>query len=568
MPDPRSVLIDEATFVVTDTETTGTKAGEARVIEIAAVKVQGGEIVDRFSQLIDPGRSVPGRITRLTGISTAMVFGQPSAQEVMPAFMDFLGDGVFVAHNAGFDERFVQAELARMDEAPFDNDILCTLRLARRLLKGLRSKGLGHVADFYKIKIEGRHRAAGDAEATALILLRFLEDLKHTHDLETLQDVLAFQNRTYQRGAKAPRHLRKIRTEILPQLPPRPGVYYMMDAQERVLYVGKAKRLDRRVRSYFTAIEAKPQRLLKLVQSVRKIRWDETPSELEALLLESKQIKNYLPTYNRALRRYRNRPFLRLDTTADYPAITWTSHVHNDGAAYYGPLGGRRQAELMVDIINRTFLLRECEDDRLAHGERCLYADMGRCEAPCEDPQPERYAEEVTRVERFLRGEETGPVLDLLEAAMHKAATEFDFEGAAQYRDWHRALTRLLDKQQHIAAPVFEHHAVLLHPTEDQLQAFLVRYGRHVATVPLPPDGPLVDSPLPGQIRTHFAEDSARPEHYWKPEIDEVRILAHWLYVHRDEVTVVRWRPGQTADDLVAATQQAIQTLEARATVS
>ena len=109
------MLIEEAPFVVVDTETTGVRAETDRLIEIAAVKLVGGEVVDRFSSLINPERSIPQRITRLTGISTGMVFDQPPAAEVMPRFLAFLGEGIFVAHNRTFDERFVNAELARLE---------------------------------------------------------------------------------------------------------------------------------------------------------------------------------------------------------------------------------------------------------------------------------------------------------------------------------------------------------------------------------------------------------------------------------------------------------------------
>ena len=107
------MLIREATFVVVDTETTGTNAETDRLLEVAAVKVWGGQIVDQFAQLINPQRSVPRRITRLTGITTAMVFDEPPAAEVLPGFLAFLGDGVLVAHNLPFDLGFLNAELRR-----------------------------------------------------------------------------------------------------------------------------------------------------------------------------------------------------------------------------------------------------------------------------------------------------------------------------------------------------------------------------------------------------------------------------------------------------------------------
>ncbi len=541
--------INEASFVVVDTETTGTKAATHRLIEVAAVKVRGGKVVDRFSQLVNPERSVPRHITRITGISTAQVFDQPTAAEVLPGFLDFLGDDVLVAHNLPFDVGFLNAELARAGLPPLTNPTLCTLRLARRLLHGLRSKGLTSVADFYGIKIANRHRALGDAEATATILLHFLKQLGFEHDVETLEDLLTFQHRRYAQVRKESKHLEKIREEVLPRLPARPGVYFMKDRQGTVLYIGKAKSLRDRVRSYFTAVEAHSERLRKLVAAVRDVTWEETGSELAALLLESKLIKQHLPRFNRAQRRYRNRPFLRLDTSEAYPRLSWTSYVMNDGAAYFGPLGGRRQAELVVELVNRFFRLRECDDDTFRHGKRCLYAEMERCDGPCEDPAvAARYDEEVQRVRAFLIGDGADVLADL-EVSMQAAAAALDFEQAAQFRDWHRRLKRMLDRQQVIAASVLDHNAVLILPGVDATtQLFLIRYGRFVEmlTFPRQPSAEEVER-LRDTLKLHFEEGGVTPDRYFKQEADEIRVLSHWMYTQRGSTRQVHWHPETDA---------------------
>ena len=121
-----------------------------------------------------------------------MLVDQPPTGHVLKAYLDFLDEGIFVAHNLPFDQRFIEAELARMDQPPLQNDGVCTLRLARRLLKGLRSKSLPSVASFYKIPIRGRHRALGDAETTAEILLRFLSQLEYELEVETVEEPALF----------------------------------------------------------------------------------------------------------------------------------------------------------------------------------------------------------------------------------------------------------------------------------------------------------------------------------------------------------------------------------------
>lgn len=549
----------DASFVVVDTETTGVRAADDRLIELAAVRVQGGAVVDRFSQLINPGRSVPRRITEITGISTAMLFKQPAIGEVMPRFLDFLGTGVFVAHNLPFDLGFLNAELGRLGRPPLTNDTLCTLRLARRLLPGLASKGLASVADFLGIEITGRHRALGDAEATAAVLLRFLRQLGDEHDVDTLHALLGFQHRNYRQVSRPAKHLRRIREEVLPRLPERPGVYFMKDARGALLYIGKAVDLRARVRSYFTAVEAHPTRTRQLVDAVREVAWEETGSELGALLLESRLIKEHQPRFNRAQRRYRTRPFIRLDVTHRFPRVSSIPFLLDDGAEYFGPLAGRRQAELVVELINRFYRLRECDDDTFAYGRRCMYAGIGRCPAPCEAAAAEAaavaegYAAEVQRVRDFLSGRDRS-VLERLAAAMRTASARMEFEQAATYRDWYRKLERMLDRQQRVAASVLEHNAVLLLPGVEAgtVQGLLVRYGRHVGTVGLPAvPAPADAERLRAALAAHFRPDLPRPERYLKQEVDEIRILAHWMYVHRDSTTRVAWNPSEPIDDLL-----------------
>jgi DNA polymerase-3 subunit epsilon len=542
-------------FVVVDTETTGTKAGEDRLIEVAAVRVCGGEVVDRFSQLINPERSVPHRITRLTGISTGMVFDQPPAAEVLPAFLDFLGDGVFVAHNLSFDLRFLNAELHRADLGEIDNAALCTLRLARRLLPNLRSKGLSGLAKHYGIQIEARHRAFGDAQATATVLLHFMDKLDAEHGITVLDDLLHFQNRSYRSIREGPRHVERIRKDVLPQVPDRPGVYFMKDRRGAILYIGKAKSLRDRVRSYFNGLASQPNRTRKLVKTLRTVEWTETGSELGALLLESRLIKEHKPRFNRAQRRYRNRPFIRLDTTHEAPTVSWTAYVQDDGAEYFGPLGGRKQAELVVDVVNRMFQLRECDGDTYRLGRKCLYASFDRCAAPCvaEAAAMRRYATEVRRVRDFLTGQNQ-TVLATLEERMQRAADAMKYEDAAEYRDWLKRLRRLLSRQRCVASPVLEHNAVLVQPAtkQDAVQLYLVRFGRHAETITLPmPPTTQQRKHLRARLAHHFDAAQDRPERYFKQEVDEVRILAHWMYVHRDSMESVHCEPGTALDALL-----------------
>ena len=172
-------LLSTLSYVVVDVETTGTRAWAGdRITEIAAVVVRNGEVRDIFETLVNPQRSIPPYISALTNITWAMVKDAPVFREVCDQLLAFMEGHVFVAHNAAFDWRFVTAEIARANGQRLAGRQLCTVRLARKLLPQLRSRSLDHVAYHYGVTIGARHRAGGDALATAHILLRLLRDAR------------------------------------------------------------------------------------------------------------------------------------------------------------------------------------------------------------------------------------------------------------------------------------------------------------------------------------------------------------------------------------------------------
>lgn len=175
-------------FVVVDVETTGTSHGRGdRVTEVAAVLVEGGDVTDGFHSLINPERPIPWRITTLTGISDDMVVGAPTFRDVAEQLAEVLRGRIFVAHNAPFDWGFLGMEFARVGRADvLDGVPLCTVRLARRLLAHLPRRNLDAVAMHYGVQIESRHRALGDARATALVLRCLLHDAER-QGVETLE---------------------------------------------------------------------------------------------------------------------------------------------------------------------------------------------------------------------------------------------------------------------------------------------------------------------------------------------------------------------------------------------
>jgi DNA polymerase III subunit epsilon len=182
VPLPPSRLSNEPlnklSYVVVDTETTGGRAWSGdRITEIAAVVVRDGEIVELYETLVNPQRSIPYFVTQLTNITWDMVRDKPTFDRVVPDVMRVLEGNVFVAHNMVFDWRFVTSELSRSTGRRLQGRRLCTVKIARKVLPQLSRRSLDHIARYYGVEIHGRHRAGGDALATAKCLLRMLSDL-------------------------------------------------------------------------------------------------------------------------------------------------------------------------------------------------------------------------------------------------------------------------------------------------------------------------------------------------------------------------------------------------------
>jgi DNA polymerase-3 subunit epsilon len=200
--------LERADFVVVDLETTGLSVARATVLEIGAVRVAQRRRVESFHTLCDPQGAIPPRITRLTGIGRHEVMGAPPLEQALRSFrawLDRFCEAPFVAHHAAFDERFIEAALAQHGFAPLGRPVLCTRKLARRLVPELGRLGLDSLCAHFGISNQARHRALGDAQATARALIELLELARTRAGLRTLGDLLDFQNRPPARS-RAARH--------------------------------------------------------------------------------------------------------------------------------------------------------------------------------------------------------------------------------------------------------------------------------------------------------------------------------------------------------------------------
>lgn len=278
-------------YAIVDIETTGGNASNSRITEVAIIIHDGEKVIDRWETLVNPQKDIPPAIFALTGITNEMVSDAPIFDLISDKVFELLSNRIFVAHNVNFDYSFIRHELERAG-LKWTAKKLCTVRAARKIRPEIQSYSLGRLCKSLDIDLENRHRAGGDADATAILFTRLLE-----WDIDKVMDKMIQKNSQDQR---LPPHLPK---EDFDQLPDKPGVYYFYDQHKKVVYVGKAINLKKRVASHFGGHKITPQRQ-NFLRDIHAITFEVCGTELMALLLECNEIKQLWPVHNKALKRF------------------------------------------------------------------------------------------------------------------------------------------------------------------------------------------------------------------------------------------------------------------------
>ena len=326
-------LLEEAEFVVFDLETTGLSATRNQICEVGAVRVRALELVDSFQSLVNPRVPLPEPVARLTGLHDHELRRAAPASSVLNGFLSFTGDALLVAHNARFDQRFLEQQLLLLHGRRLSEPPLCTAALARRLLEGrLRRVSLASLAYFFGVPTTPCHRAQPDAEATAQILVQLI-GLAQERGARRLSDL---------RSLAAPRRRRVYDKRALARgAPSRPGVYFFRDRHGQVLYVGRARDLRARLNSYFRSDRQRPSVEAALL-ALDQIEWRVLGSELEAALEELRLIRELQPPANSRGRRKEHGFYL--GRRSDKVIVTKT-------VTQLGPIASRRQASLAASAL-------------------------------------------------------------------------------------------------------------------------------------------------------------------------------------------------------------------------
>lgn len=378
-------------YAIVDIETTGGSPLNDKITEIAIYIHDGNRIVDKFVSLINPERTIPYYITALTGITNEMVANAPTFYQIAKEIVEITEGKTIVAHSASFDYNFIRQEFKNLGYT-YKRDVLCTIKLSRKLIPGMRSYSLGNICNELNIQIIDRHRAAGDALATIKLfeMLLFLDQACEKKEPVIQNPKLTNLNPNLDPG-------------IIDKLPEEPGVYYLYEKNQDILYIGKSKNISQRVLTHMANNGSK--RAIEMKDRITDINYELTGSELIAFLMESYEIKKHKPVYNRAQRRTVNRYGL------------YTS-IDDDGYIRFFIERNVKESLPLTCFSSqekaKIFLTRLLEDYKLCQKLSglykvkgpCFHYQVGICYGACAGLEsPEEYNERAAKVLRFFEFE-------------------------------------------------------------------------------------------------------------------------------------------------------------------
>lgn len=562
MKKNKSANIQDVTFIICDVETTGLSPEQNRITEISLLKVQNGEITDKFITLINPQQHIPREITTLTGISNEDVMNKPSFKDLSGKILSFLDCGdktvVFTGHNVSFDYRFL---LHSFDRAGIHIDLLtlCTCKLARRLLKNLRSKSLLNVAAYFKIKFERQHRAYDDSIATFKILMNFIETLTSEYEFDSISEVLKFQNKKIYNEDNVSPVLKNIKM-TLKDFPKSPGVYFMKSRNGEILYIGKAKNLRERLSTYLGYNSEHTDKIKKLLKSVRTIEFEITNSELSALILESKLIKKHKPRFNSAIKRFRFHPFLKIDVQNSFPKVEKVYEIENDGANYYGPFRSGMTVNKLLRDIKEEFTIRKCENKIIKPSvsySACMYHEMKKCNAPCNFTQSQKdYNLEIEKVHEFITSLGKYSAQNLYEIRMNEYSEIMDYERAAFIRDRLQDLKKVLSYQKVITSAINGKKIIIKCKNDSGKEIFFIQNGKLVKTYQVSSDDKFDQRNMFDELTETteylFFSLSKYVKHKFNPsEKDEIKVISNWLALNKDRNTFMEINENHSIEDVM-----------------
>ena len=362
-------------YAVIDIETTGGMPKRDKITEIAIILYDGSSVKGSFTSLVNPQRSIPSEITRITGITNEMVKDAPKFYEIAKNIVELTENAIFVAHNVSFDYNFIKEEFASLGYT-FSKKQLCTVKLSRKAFPGLKSYSLGSLIQHFGIEVNARHRAYDDTKATVELLDKILHNSDHSEHIDHIIN----------RGVRETKLPEGFTVEHLHSYPESPGVYYMYNRYNRIIYVGKSINIRKRLMQHFGDHGRKTDRIL---QEVKDIDYVLTGHELLAIILESYEIKDLHPEIN------------KIQKTKDFPyyiyafkdqdgyinlsidKINKKNSNRPDILNYYSSM---QSAKSVLGFLRSEYILCESRINKNSPlGQPCLFFQLAQCAGACQN---------------------------------------------------------------------------------------------------------------------------------------------------------------------------------------
>src|SRR3954452_4447389 len=428
----------QAEYVALDVETNGRSGAACEVTEVGVVLVGGGELHDEWSSLMRPRMPLQRGIQRFTGITQAMASSAPEPEEVLPYVAELLQGRVLVAHNAQFDRRALRRAFERVGIKWPRPPVVCTVQMARRFAPLVRERKLASLAESLGIEVDEVHRALPDAVTCARILCALLPRMCAA--APTIEEAVEYlQPRRRGSTDVLARKIAKEERPDLSSLPSDPGVYIFRNDAGQPLYVGKSVSLRSRARAHFCAPSWWTDR-------AAIVDYRATHSELGALVLENRLIKEWRPTGNKALKRTDQWAFVRCRLDIEYPVLEAAADPAGGHAINVGPIKGQRVAQDLADQLTSMFRLRHCGRSMKRREHPSAYGQMGRCCSPClGDLDPNAYRRQVEKALSVFWSADAREALSAeLDSMIREASKAHRFERAAALLRRRERMDRLL----------------------------------------------------------------------------------------------------------------------------
>lgn len=548
--------LSEIHFTVIHVQTISATKTSREVVAVGCARIRNFQVTESMQVLLNPGVPLPEEFTRRTGIYQRVLDDKLSLDEALPELAAFVGRDVIVWAPSSQKSTPVHRHF-RLTQARDRQFYLQTL--AEKALPELPRHNLANLAAHFNLTPVAGFSAEETAQLTAQLWIHLLTQLAETVQIQDLNALLNFCPATNARTFRTRKDLAFDR-EKLKLYPTQPGVYFMKNRLGEILYIGKAKNLRNRLRSYFQKQSRLPTKIAAMMKQVAMIDVTVVGSELEALLLESRLIKEHMPFFNKKIKDFKRMVFLKVSMNQTFPRISDASETDDPNAAYFGPFAGKSILRYKMDILNRVFKLRDCSEKKFAEHRKspCMQYQLGFCSGPCAGLiNQEAYQDGVLDFLRYLEQKPAHAVEHLM-AKRDAYIEELKFEKAAALQQQWDLMERLQLQNYELRQALQEHHCLLILPDiqPESRRILTVIYGQPIRWECVSLN--LTENQRLEELITHALNAMAAPPmidngaNIAKILYEEARLISQWLERHTEAEGSVVYLKNKTSRQILS----------------